>query len=78
MIVIGSSNPETGYVRMALPATGLWWRCVARGAAISIMPWEFWLHMEIQIFFAIVRRAMKGYIRYIAHGRMRKDYVLTG
>jgi len=61
----GSSNPETGYV-----PNGTAWQpgCgggVAWGAAISVMPWEFWLHYRDTDILRDSYEAMKGYIRYM-------------
>jgi len=63
--IIGSSNPETGYVPNGAPWQPGCGGGVAWGAAISIMPWEFWLHYGDTDILRDSYEAMKGYIRYM-------------
>jgi len=63
--IIGASNEETGYVPNGAPWQPGCGGGVAWGAAISIMPWEFYLHYgDIQIL-EDSYDAMKGYVRYM-------------
>ena len=63
--ILGAQNRETGYV----PNCGPWQPgCgggVAWGAAINIMPWEFYLHYGDLDLLKENYEGMKGYIRYM-------------
>ena len=63
--VIGASNPETGYVPNGAPWQPGCGGGVAWGAAICIMPWEFWLHYGDVDILRDSYESMKGYIRYM-------------
>ncbi len=63
--ILGAQNPETGYVPNGAPWQPGCGGGVAWGAAISIMPWEFYLQYGDT---AMLRRnyeGMKGYIKYM-------------
>jgi alpha-L-rhamnosidase len=63
--IIGASNEETGYVPNGAPWQPGCGGGVAWGAAISIMPWEFYLHYGDVDILNDSYDAMKGYIRYM-------------
>lgn len=63
--IIGSSDPETGYVPNGAPWQPGCGGGVAWGAAISIMPWEYYLHYGDTSILRDSYDAMKGYIRYM-------------
>ena len=63
--IIGSSDEETGYVPNGAPWQPGCGGGVAWGAAISIMPWEFYLHYGDIDILRDSYDAMKGYIRYM-------------
>lgn len=63
--IIGASNPETGYVPNGAPWQPGCGGGVAWGAAICIMPWEFWLHYGDKDILDDSYEAMKGYVRYM-------------
>jgi alpha-L-rhamnosidase len=63
--IIGASNEETGYVPNGAPWQPGCGGGVAWGAAISIMPWEFYLHYGDIDILRDSYDAMKGYIRYM-------------
>jgi len=63
--ILGAQNPDNGYVPNGAP----WQRgCgggVAWGAAINIMPWEYYLHYGDKDLLAENYEGMKGYIKYM-------------
>jgi len=63
--IIGSCNEETGYVPNGAPWQPGCGGGVAWGAAISIMPWEFYLHYSDIDILKDSYEGMKGYIRYM-------------
>lgn len=63
--VIGAQNIETGYVPNAAPWQPGCGGGVAWGAAISIMPWEFYLHYGAKDILEDSYLPMKEYIRYM-------------
>lgn len=63
--MVGSQNVETGYVPNAAPWQPGCGGGVAWGAAISIMPWEFYLHYGSMDMLEDTYPAMKEYIRYM-------------
>ncbi|MCU0407737.1 MAG: hypothetical protein MUD02_02200, partial [Bacteroidales bacterium] len=63
--IIGSSNPETGYVPNGAPWQPGCGGGVAWGAAISIMPWEYYLHYGDTSILRDSYEAMKGYLSYM-------------
>jgi alpha-L-rhamnosidase len=63
--IYGAQNPETGYVPNGAPwqpgcGGGVGW-----GAAINIMPWEFYLHYGDTDMLRNNYDGMKGYIKYM-------------
>ncbi len=63
--IFGAQNPETGYVPNGAPwqpgcGGGVGW-----GAAINIMPWEFYLHYGDIEMLKEKYEGMKGYIKYM-------------
>jgi len=63
--IYGAQNPETGYVPNGAPwqpgcGGGVGW-----GAAINIMPWEFYLHYGDINMLRNNYEGMKGYIKYM-------------
>jgi alpha-L-rhamnosidase len=60
-----AQNPETGYIPNGAPWQPGCGGGVAWGAAICIMPWEFYLHTGALDMLADNFDAMKGYIRYM-------------
>lgn len=63
--IIGAQNIETGYVPNGAPWQPGCGGGVAWGAAISIMPWEFYLHYGAKDILEDSYPAMKEYIRYM-------------
>ncbi len=60
-----AQNPETGYVPNGAPWQPGCGGGVAWGAAICIMPWEFYQHYGSKDMLTDNYEAMKGYIRYM-------------
>jgi len=63
--ILGAQNPETGYVPNGAPWQPGCGGGVAWGAAINIMPWEFYLHYGDIDMLKNNYEGMKGYIRYM-------------
>jgi len=63
--MLGAQNEETGYVPNGAPWQPGCGGGVAWGAAIAIMPWEFYLHYGDLDMLADNYEGMKGYIRYM-------------
>lgn len=63
--IIGAQNVESGYVPNGAPWQPGCGGGVAWGAAISIMPWEFYLHFGSKDILEDSYPAMKEYIRYM-------------
>ena len=63
--MLGAQNEETGYVPNGAPWQPGCGGGVAWGAAIVIMPWEFYLHYGDLDMLADNYEGMKGYIRYM-------------
>jgi len=63
--ILGSQNPETGYVPNGAPWQPGCGGGVAWGAAINIMPWEFYLHYGDIDILKKNYDGMKAYIRYM-------------
>jgi alpha-L-rhamnosidase len=61
----GAQNPETGYVPNGAPWQPGCGGGVAWGAAICIMPWEFYLHTGSLDMLSDNYTAMKEYLRYM-------------
>ncbi|NSW95868.1 MAG: family 78 glycoside hydrolase catalytic domain, partial [Bacteroidales bacterium] len=63
--IYGAQNPENGYVPNGAPWQPGCGGGVAWGAAINIMPWEFYVHYGDTDILRNNYEAMKGYIRYM-------------
>jgi alpha-L-rhamnosidase len=63
--IIGAQNVETGYVPNGAPWQPGCGGGVAWGAAINIMPWEFYLHYGDRDMLKNNYEGMKEYIRYM-------------
>jgi alpha-L-rhamnosidase len=63
--ILGSQNVNTGYVPNGSPWQPGCGGGVAWGAAITIMPWEFYLHYGDTAMLENNYEGMKGYIRYM-------------
>jgi alpha-L-rhamnosidase len=63
--ILGAQNPQTGYVPNGAPWQPGCGGGVAWGAAINIMPWEFYLHYGDIDILKNNYEGMKGYIRYM-------------
>jgi len=63
--MLGAQNPETGYVPNGAPWQPGCGGGVAWGAAICIMPWEFYVHYGAIDMLSDNYDGMKGYIRYM-------------
>jgi alpha-L-rhamnosidase len=61
----GAQNPENGYVPNGAPWQPGCGGGVAWGAAINIMPWEFYVHYGDLNILSTNFEAMKGYIKYM-------------
>ncbi len=63
--ILGAQNPETGYVPNGAPWQPGCGGGVAWGAAMIIMPWEFYLHYGDKEMLSNNYEGMKGYIKYM-------------
>ena len=63
--ILGSQNPENGYVPNGAPWQPGCGGGVAWGAAMNIMPWEYYLHYGDRDLLRKNYEGMKGYIRYM-------------
>lgn len=63
--IFGAQNPETGYVPNGAPWQPGCGGGVAWGAAMNIMPWEFYLHYGDTVTLENNYEGMKGYIKYM-------------
>jgi alpha-L-rhamnosidase len=63
--ILGAQHPETGYVPNGAPWQPGCGGGVAWGAAMQIMPWEFYLHYGDVDMLANNYDGMKGYIKYM-------------
>jgi alpha-L-rhamnosidase len=63
--ILGSQNPENGYVPNGAPWQPGCGGGVAWGAAINIMPWEYYLHYGDIELLRHNYNGMKGYIKYM-------------
>jgi alpha-L-rhamnosidase len=63
--MLGAQNPETGYVPNGAPWQPGCGGGVAWGAAICIMPWEFYIHYGSLDMLKDNYDGMKGYIKYM-------------
>ena len=63
--IVGAQNVETGYVPNGAPWQPGCGGGVAWGAAINIMPWEFYLHYGDRDMLEDTYDGMKGYIKHM-------------
>ena len=63
--VIGSQHPETGYVPNGAPWEPMCGGGPAWGAAICVMPWEFYLRYGDKSVLEKSLEGMKGYLKYL-------------
>jgi alpha-L-rhamnosidase len=63
--IFGAQNPETGYVPNGAPWQPGCGGGVPWGAAMNIMPWEFYVHYGDTNMLKDNYEGMKGYIRYM-------------
>ena len=63
--IFGAQNPETGYVPNGAPWQPGCGGGVAWGAAMNIMPWEYYLHYGDIAMLKQNYEGMKGYIKYM-------------
>jgi len=63
--MLGAQNPETGYVPNGAPWEPGCGGGVAWGAAMNIIPWEFYLHYGARDMLEDNYEGMKGYVRYM-------------
>jgi alpha-L-rhamnosidase len=63
--ILGAQNPETGYVPNGAPWQPGCGGGVAWGAAMNIIPWEFYLHYGDIDMLKNNYEGMKGYLRYM-------------
>jgi alpha-L-rhamnosidase len=63
--MLGAQHPESGYVPNGAPWQSGCGGGVAWGAAINIIPWEFYLHYGSLDMLEDNYEGMKGYIRYM-------------
>ncbi len=63
--ILGAQNPDNGYVPNGAPWQPGCGGGVAWGAAMNIMPWEFYLHYGDVSILERNYEGMKGYIRYM-------------
>ncbi|MBR4755347.1 MAG: alpha-L-rhamnosidase N-terminal domain-containing protein, partial [Bacteroidales bacterium] len=69
--VLGSQHPETGYVPNGAPWEPMCGGGPAGGAAINVMPWEFYLRYGDKSVLEKSLEGMKGYLKYL--GTWTKD-----
>jgi alpha-L-rhamnosidase len=75
--ILGAQNPETGYVPNSAPWQPGCGGGVAWGAAMSIMPWEFYLHYGDIDMLEDTYEGMKGYIRYMQKWVNKEDIMYS-
>jgi alpha-L-rhamnosidase len=75
--ILGAQNPETGYVPNGAPWQPGCGGGVAWGAAMSIMPWEFYLHYGDTSMLKNNYEGMKGYIRYMLTWTNKKGIMFS-
>ncbi|TFV96019.1 hypothetical protein E4S40_07270 [Algoriphagus kandeliae] len=63
--IVASQNPETGYVPNGAPWQPGCGGGPAWGAAINIMPWEYYLHYGDRQMLENTYEGMKGYLNYM-------------
>ena len=63
--ILGAQNPKTGYVPNGAPWEPGCGGGVAWGAAMNIIPWEFYLHYGALDILEYNYEGMKGYVRYM-------------
>jgi alpha-L-rhamnosidase len=63
--ILGAQNPESGYVPNGAPWQPGCGGGVAWGAAMNIMPWEFYIHYGAIDMLEDNYEGMKGYVRYM-------------
>lgn len=63
--ILGAQNVDTGYVPNGAPWQPGCGGGVAWGAAMSIMPWEFYLHYGDRDMLEYTYEGMKGYIKHM-------------
>jgi alpha-L-rhamnosidase len=63
--ILGAQNVDTGYVPNGAPWQPGCGGGVAWGAAINIMPWEFYLHYGDRDMLEYTYEGMKGYIKHM-------------
>lgn len=63
--ILGAQNPETGYVPNGAPWQPGCGGGVAWGAAMNIMPWEYYLNYGDTSMLSDNYEGMKGYIKYM-------------
>ncbi|WP_321347554.1 family 78 glycoside hydrolase catalytic domain [uncultured Draconibacterium sp.] len=63
--IIGAQNVETGYVPNGAPWQPGCGGGVAWGAAVNIMPWEFYVHYGAEDMLEEAYEPMKEYVRYM-------------
>lgn len=63
--ILGAQNPETGYVPNGAPWQPGCGGGVAWGAAMNIMPWEYYLHYGDAGLLKNNYEGMRGYIKYM-------------
>ena len=63
--VLGSQHPETGYVPNGAPWEPMCGGGPAWGAAICVMPWEFYLRYGDKSVLEKSLEGMKGYLKYL-------------
>ena len=63
--VLGSQQPESGYVPNGVPWEPMCGGGVPWGAAICVMPWEFYLQYGDRELLRKSLEGMKGYVRYL-------------
>jgi alpha-L-rhamnosidase len=75
--MLGAQNPETGYVPNGAPWQPGCGGGVAWGAAMNIMPWEFYLHYGDVDMLKRNYEGMKGYIKYMLTWTNREGIMLS-
>lgn len=63
--IVGAQIKETGYIPNGAPWQPSCGGGVAWGAAVNIMPWQYYLHYGDTSILKYTYNAMKGYVRYM-------------
>lgn len=75
--ILGAQNPETGYVPNGAPWEAMCGGGVPWGAAICVMPWEFYCRYGDKQLLQKSLEGMKGYVRYLSQWERKDGTILS-